>query len=391
MKKILLLILDGLSDLSIKELGDKTPLELAYTPNLDRMAEEGICGVCIPNQFSFERTPTSEGAHIGLFGYKDYFLGRGPYEAAGIGMQMEKGDVALRANFATVDEDLNIIDRRAGRVDNTSELINALKDIEIEGVKFLIEKTTGHRAVLILRGKNLSKEIEDGDPHQNTKARTIKAKTKDAEFTAKVLNEYLKITHNILKSHPFNKDRKLPANYLLTRGAGQFEETPSFQKKYNKKAACVAGGGLYKGVAKILGMDLIEAQGATGKSNTNIKNKILKTKEALNDYDFVFLHIKGTDTFGHDGDFKGKKEFIEKIDKELSLLLDLKDTLIVVTADHSTPCKAKDHSSDPVPILVFGNGKDSVKTFSEKSCRKGKLETFSANDLMNIVLQFCKD
>ena len=163
MKKIVLIIIDGLGDKPIAELGNKTPLEAAYTPNLDYLAKNGICGLMEPCQFSWEKEPTSEGAHIGLFGYQGHFLGRGVYEVAGIGMAMQKGDVALRVNFATVDKNLKIVDRRAGRIEKTRSLVKALAKIEIEGIKFLLKKSYGHRAGLILRGKNLSDKISDGD------------------------------------------------------------------------------------------------------------------------------------------------------------------------------------------------------------------------------------
>ncbi|GAI36580.1 unnamed protein product, partial [marine sediment metagenome] len=161
MKKILLIIVDGLGDRSLPQLKNKTPLEAAKTLNLDWLAKKGICGLILPFLFPWEKEPSSEGAHLALLGYKDYFLGRGPYEAAGVGIDLEEGDLALRVNFATIDKNLKVIDRRAGRIEKTQSLINALKGLEIRGVKFLIKKSYGHRAVLILRGRNLSDKISD--------------------------------------------------------------------------------------------------------------------------------------------------------------------------------------------------------------------------------------
>ena len=397
--KILLVIIDGLGDRPISALGNKTPLEAAKTPNLDFFAKNGICGQVKPFLFPREKTPTSEGAHIALFGYQRYFLGRGPYEVAGIGMKMKKGDIAFRVNFATVNSNLKIIDRRAGRISDTKSLIKSLSGITIDGIKFLVKESYGHRLGLIMRGKGLSMKISDGDPKKvGVKSKKIIPlnKSKQAKFTADVLNKFLNRTYEILKKHSLNKKRikkgKLPANYLLIRGAGIYKESPSFKKKYNLKACCIAGGGLYKGVAKILGMDIIKVKGATGFANTNLKGKFLAAKKAFKKYNFVFCHIKATDTFGHDGDFIGKKEFIEKTDKSLKSLLKLKNTLIVVTADHSTPCELKDHSADFIPFLIYKKNikKGQVKEFSEKACQKGKLGKIKQTNLMKKILTFTK-
>lgn len=380
MKKIILLIIDGMGDRPIAELDNKTPLEAAQTPNLDYLAQEGACGLILPH----EKNPTSEGAHIALFGYQRYFLGRGPYEAAGIGMKLKQGDIALRVNFATRDKG-KIIDRRAGRIESTEALIKAVDNITIKGVKFLVGKSFGHRAVLVLRGKDLSAKIKGNDSHKTgAKPQKVVAETKAAKFTAEVLNEFLERSSLILNQHPLNKRRKLPANYLLVRGAGQLKKVPDFKEKYGLKACCIAGGGLYKGVAGILGMDVLKVKGATGMANTNLKAKFSAARRALKKYDLVFCHIKATDTFGHDGDFINKKKFIAKIDKEIKPLLKEK-ALLAVTADHCTPCVLKDHSADPIPLLIYNNGQDAVKEFSEKACRRGKLGRIEQAKLMNII------
>ncbi|MBU0476697.1 2,3-bisphosphoglycerate-independent phosphoglycerate mutase, partial [Patescibacteria group bacterium] len=396
-----LIVIDGLGDRPIPELGDKTPLESAQTPNLDWLAKEGICGLVETFKFAKE-IPRSDTAHLALFGYdpKIYYLGRGPYEAAGIGMGLEEGDVALRGNFAAVDNNLKIIDRRAGRISDTQSLVDALSGIEIEGVKFLIKKSYGHRAVLVLRGNGLSDSISDGDSHK-TGERIDKIlpicigkcgvkRIKDAQFTAKILNEFLEKSHQILKNHPLNQKREkqglLPANYLLVRGAGFLKETPSFKEKYGLRACCIAGGGLYKGIGKILGMDEIKVQGATGLPDTNLGGKVLAARENLERYDFIFVHIKAADNLAEDGNFKGKKEFIEKIDENLKPLLNLKNTLIVVTADHSTCCILKRHCKDPVPVLIFGVDSDNINKFSEKDCKGGKLGEVGQLDLLPTIL-----
>jgi 2,3-bisphosphoglycerate-independent phosphoglycerate mutase len=398
--KTLLIILDGLGDSSIPELGDKTPLEAAHTPNMDKLAEEGACGLVIPYLFPGENSPTSEGAHVSLFGYKDYFLGRGPYEAAGAGVEMNKGDVALRVNFGTVDDNLKIIDRRAGRIDETEPFSETLSGKEIDGVQFILKSSFGHRGVLVMRAQeeiSLSAKISDGDSHEvGKKVSKIESldESEEAKFTARVLNRFLDWSYNVLENHPLNKDRRdeglIAANYLLVRGAGKMGEMPSFKEKYNLNAAFIAGGTLYKGVARILGMEEIEVKGATGLANTDLEGKIRGAKRGLKDHDFVFLHIKATDTFAHDGDFENKKKFIEKIDKYIKSLIGLKNTLIVITGDHSTCSKQKDHCNEPIPFLLSGAEKDSIGSFCEKECQKGSLGKFKQDDLMEKILRFYK-
>ena len=403
MKKILLIVIDGLGDEPIPQLKNKTPLEKAETPNLDFLAKKGILGLVLP-YFEKGKLPTSEDTHLALFGFDPKISnpGRGVLEVLGIGMEILPGDVCLRGNFGTLDEKMKILDRRAGRIENTEPLIEAISNIEIEGVKFLIKKAFSHRIGIVMRGGplNLSSEISDGDPKKiNVKPKKIKALRISAKFTAKVLNEFVKRAHFILKNHPLNKKRKLPANYILVRGAGKLEKFLDFSKKYKLKSCCIAGGTLYKGIGKYLGMDLIQAEGADGLQNTNLKGKILAAKKALKKYNFIFCHIKAADNLAEDGNFLGKEEFIEKIDRNLKPLLKLKNTLIVVTADHSTCSLLKRHCTEPIPILICGTpptllplasrapGKNGVQKFSEKDCKNGKLGKIKQINLMKKILE----
>lgn len=401
MKKIILIIIDGLGDKPIPQLENKTPLEAAKTPNLDRLAAEGVAGLVLPLKFG--DFPHSDTAHLALFGYdpKIYYLGRGPYEAAGIGINLKKNEVALRVNFGTVDENLKVIDRRAGRISQTEPLIKSLQKIKIKGVKFILRKSYGHRAVLILKGENISSAITDGDPGKvGEKVKKIlpvcfgrcgAQAIEKGKFTAKVLNEYLEKAHQILENHSLNRKRKkrglLPANYLLVRGAGSFRKTPSIKEKYGLRACCIAGGALYKGIGKILGMKLIKVKGANGLPTTNLFGKFQAIRKSLKKYDFIFCHIKATDNLAEDGNFLGKKEFIEKIDKNINPILGLKNTLIVITADHSTCSTLKRHCLEPIPILIFGNGRNGVQSFSERACKKGKLGEINQLKLMSIILK----
>ena len=401
--KILFIILDGLGDSPIKDLKDKTPLEKAKTPNLDYLVQNGNCGLIKP--FYTMALPTSEESHFSLFGYnpKIYGIRRGIFTAQGAGIKLKKGDVALRGNFATVDKNLNIIDRRSGRIEKTETLINSLNRIKINNVKILVKQAGQHRIAVVLRGKNLSSKVSDGDPHYSKlgkKARRILSLDKNSKsvFTARALNEFLEESHKVLKNHPFNKKRQKsgfpPANYILIRGASSIRKIPSFKQKYGFNACCIAGKPLYKQIAGSLGMKLINVKGANGLVSTNLKGKIQAAKKSLRKYNFVFLHIKATDSLAEDGDFLGKKRFIEKIDRNIKPLLDLKNTLIVVTADHSTCSKLKRHCKNPIPVLIYKPGirlgKYRVEEFSEKACKKGKLGRIKQINLMSKVLKLAE-
>ena len=399
-KKVLLIIIDGLGDRLIKEFGNKTPLEAAKTPNLDMIAKKSLCGTMCALGRGIR--PGSDTSHLQILGYDPniYYTGRGPIEVAGIGFELQSGDIAFRGNFGTIDDDWNIVDRRAGRITDVSKFAKAIDGIVIDGVKFIVKPATAHRAGVVLRGKGLSANITDNDPHVAGK-KVLKVlpkdETKEAYFTAEVINKFMKKSHEILKELEINKERKLnnklEANFLLLRGSGIYPNNlEKFDTKFNnKKSACIAGGGLYKGIGAYLGMDIINVKGATALPNTNLDNKFKTAVNLLNNEinDFVFLHIKPTDSLGEDGNPIGKRDFIEKIDNSIKVLKDLdEETLIVITADHSTPCELKQHSADPVPIMICGSGvrADDVKNFGERSCTKGGLGFIEGKDVMPIIL-----
>lgn len=408
MKKILLLIFDGLGDQPIASLDNRTPLEMAAKKNLDSLAERGSCGVIQPLPEGLY--PTSEECHLALFGYdfqKDY-PGRGVLEALGLDLKLNGKEIAFRANFGTVDDDLILKDPRAGLITDVRMLAHAVSGKEIGGINFELVPSLGHRAVLILRGEPVNgylsevrrAVITDTDPHKagphQLGVRVLKprdeAKTEKGQLIAKALEEYQLHTHQILNTHPVNQKRRRQgqplANFILTRGSGNILSRPSFRAKYGLRACCIAGAPLYKGIARYLGMTVREVRGATGTLETNIKSKVKSTKLALREYDFVFLHFKGTDIAAEDyGDPRLKTDFIQRVDKQLGSL-PRQDIVIAVTGDHSTVCATKDHSADPVPLLIYdGIHQDAVLSFGEKECRRGRLGTISGADLMPLLLK----
>lgn len=394
--KVIFVVFDGLGDRPIKEFGYKTPLEAANTSNFDKIAAKSICG--LSNALGRGVRPGSDVSHLAIFGYpKDqYYTGRGPIEVAGLGIKLQEGDVAFRGNFGTVDEKWNILDRRAGRIRVVDEFAAALDGMEIDGVKVLVKPGTAHRAGVVFRGKGLSANVSDADPHEEGKpVLTVKATdgTPEAAFTASVINKFMKKSYEILDKLATNVKRKkegqYPANFLLLRGAGLYPTMPTFEEKYGLKACCIAGGGLYKGIGAFLGMDLIDVEGATALPDSNVKNKFVAAKKALNDYDFVFTHVKATDSLAEDGNFEGKKAFIEKCNEAIKELVNLpEDVLLVITADHSTACELKAHSADPVPVLFCAPTVrvDDVKEFNERAFVYGGMGRMVGADIMPEVM-----
>ena len=402
-KKIVLIVCDGMGDLPVADFGNKTPLEAAKTPNMDWLAQNGKTGTMFV--LGEGRRPNSDEAHLTLFGYdleRDY-PGRGPIEAAGAGADLQDGDVAIRANLATVDKALHVLDRRCDRIEDTSPFVMPLNGTEIDGVKFLITPGTGYRVVIVMRGKGLSDKISNSDVHyvtedkiveewQNLPVNKINAldNSPEAIHTAEALQKFLDKAHEIMEANPLNNQRqnegKPRGNYFLTRGPGYYKQLEPFQKKWGWRSACIAGAGLYKGLGVMSGMELVKVAGATGLPNTNVEAKMKKVLEILPTYDFIFVHIKPTDIFGENGDCVGKRDFIEKIDHALGLLKGI-DAKIVITADHSTPCSHKDHSADPVPFLIYYEGikPDNMANFGETECKKGSLGTINGVDFMKLV------
>lgn len=387
-----IVIIDGLGDRPIKEFKNKTPLEYANTPNLNKLASNGITGLMHPIKKGI--IPGSDTSHFSIFGVdpEKYYSGRGPIEALGANIKIKNGDIAFRANLATVDSNLVLKDRRAGRIDSTKEFCEALDGMNIDGVEIIVKPSSWYRAVVVLRGNGLSDKISSTDP-KLTGCRILDSKsinsTKEAKKTADIINKFVLFSYEKLKDLKINKEREskglLPGNILLPRGAGKFNKIPTLKERYGISSACVAGGGLYKGVGRYLGMDVIEVEGATGRYDSDYDAKVSAVNKATKEYNLVFLHMKAIDSAGEDGNPRLKKELIEKVDRAISKL---QSELILVTGDHSTPCELKRHSYEPVPILICGSGirTDGVKKFGERSCMQGGLGHITGLDVMSILM-----
>lgn len=373
--KIVLVVLDGLGDIP----EDGTPLERAHTPNLDSLAAQGITGLTDPILPGV--TPGSGPSHLALFGYNplEFEIGRGVLEALGIGIDLEKEDVAARANFATISPSGEVIDRRAGRIPTSkcAELTQLLQQEipSIDGVELLIRPGKEHRFCVVFRGEGLSDKIVETDPQkEGYLPKEPKALAPEAERSAAIVKKFIASARELLKD-------KEPANFVLLRGFAKRPKITSLGDLYKIKPAAIATYPMYRGIAKLVGMNILE----TGES-------VLEEFETLNknyeEYDFFYLHIKGTDKAGEDGDFELKKKLIEEVDGKISILMDLNPECIVVTADHSTPCKLKSHSWHPNPLLLRSKygGVDEVMRFTERDCARGGLGRIPATAVMGLML-----
>lgn len=396
-KKILIVVMDGLGDRGNDELHGMTPLQATKTSNFDWFVKNGMSGIC--DIISPGVTPGSDTAHLSILGYdpRKVYTGRGPFEAAGIGVIGKKGDVAFRCNFASANDDLVVTDRRAGRIKapDTTELIAALQGIRIKGIEVIVKEGTEHRAALLLRGPGLSPEVTDVDPHDLTKILVSKGKTSEAQLTADVLNEFVNMSYDILKDHPVNERRMsegLPSgNILLPRGAGSFPNIDPFPDIYGIKSACVAGVGMIKGICGVCGLDVRDPpKECTGGVDSDFIAKAKFALEMLEDYDFILMNCKAPDVCGHDGDVKLKCEIVQKLDGMAGYLRDNlpDDVVLVLTADHSTPCSLFDHSGDPVPITIYTHGivVDTATTYSESGCSVGSIGRIRGLDIIPICM-----
>ncbi len=396
--KILFIVLDGISDRPCPELGGTTPLAAARTPVLDKLAAEGICGIM--DTIAPGIRPGSDTAHLALLGYDPhtYYTGRGPLECEGSGIHMEPGMIGFRCNYATVSREGIVLDRRAGRIHDTAALSKAIQDgvdLSESGVEFTFRSGAGHRAALALKGEGLGHCVSSNDPKvEGVKPLTVTAvkKGEEHEKTAAVCNEFVKQSTRILFDHPINRDRVKkglsPANIVLMRGAGEMGNFEPFERKYGLSGSVIAAASLITGIGRAVGLEHVPVPGITGSQDSNIAGKITAAQKELETKDFVLVNIKGADESGHDGLAEQKRNFIEKIDAVLEPLLACRDCIIIICGDHSTPCTIKDHSADPVPVIIRGDGvrMDDVVRFDEYSCAKGDLSRITGPALMPIAL-----
>ena len=369
--------MDGLGGLPIGTEGF-TELEKANTPNLDDLASHGICGLHLPVGPGI--TPGSGPSHLALFGYDPlrYQVGRGVLSALGIEFDLEKTDVAARGNFCTLDEEGRVSDRRAGRIstEKNQELCTLLREIELPGVDLFIETVKEYRILLVLRGEGLGADLVDTDP-QEVGAKPIEpqALNPKSKKTAELTKQFLDQAREILADHH-------PANMLLLRGFAKKPDWSSFEDIFGLRSAAIAGYPMYRGVAKLVGMEVLEAV-------DNVKREFQIMRERWQDFDFFYLHVKRIDSAGEDGDFERKCRLIEEVDEQIPALMELNPDVLIVTGDHSTPSQLRYHSWHPVPVILWSKHcrTDEVKHFGERACMVGGLGSrLPAIDLMPLAM-----
>ncbi len=375
-QKIVLLVMDGLGGVPNPRTG-KTELETAQTPNLDKLAERGICG--LTDAVGPGITPGSAPGHLALFGYDpvEFNVGRGVLEAVGVDFELKPGDVATRGNFCTIDDRGNVTDRRAGRIttEKCAELCHLLNGTVIGDTTVYVEPVKEHRFIAVFRGGKLSPDASDSDPQQTgVPAKPVTALRPEAETMAKIANEFITQARAALAGHH-------PANMILLRGFSQHPHWPSMQEVYKVTPAAIASYPMYRGLARLVGMKILNT-GAT------VQEEFATASANYKDFDFLFIHVKGADAAGEDGDFERKVKVIEEVDGSLPSLLALKPDVLVVTGDHSTPAMLKAHSWHPVPALLFSEvcRPDKATEFSESACLTGGIGRVSATALMQLAM-----
>jgi 2,3-bisphosphoglycerate-independent phosphoglycerate mutase len=377
--KIMLLVIDGLGGLPVEGSGGETELEAASTPNLDALAARSDLGLSRPVAAGV--SPGSGPGHLALFGYDPirFLVGRGVLSALGVGFEVGENDLAARINFATKDPSGKISDRRAGRISNekAAPLVDLLnEDVSLDGVETFVTHEKEHRAVVVFRGEGLSDALADTDP-QRTGLEPYPVKPSDdspeAEKSAALANAFVEQANEILEDHH-------PANTVLLRGFGMHPNLPSFEEVYELEAAAIASYPMYKGLARLAGMEVLkEGEGIPGEFET--------LRENWEAYDFFFLHIKPADAAGEDGDFGRKSGIIEGVDAQIPVVLDLGPDALAVTGDHATPARLKSHSWHGVPFLLHSPYTlPTAESFGERPCAGGTLGVFPAEEIMGLLM-----
>ena len=376
--KILLLILDGLGGLPMDPSGP-TELEAADAPSFDALAARSDLGLSLPVAAGV--SPGSGPGHLALFGYNPlrHVVGRGVLSALGVGFDLGENDLAARLNFATLDESGKISDRRAGRIpsEKGTQLVELLNEnVALDGVETFVTHEKEYRAVAVFRGEGLSDSLADSDP-QRVGLEPLPVKPTDhspeAERSAALANAFVDQANEILRDQH-------PANTVLMRGFGMHPALPSFEEIYELDAAAIASYPMYKGLARLAGMELLkEGEGIAGEFET--------LRENWDHHDFFFLHVKPTDAAGEDGDFGRKAAVIEEVDAQIPDLLDLGPDALAVTGDHATPAKLKSHSWHGVPFLLSSPYTlPTAESFGERACAGGSLGAFPAEEIMGLLM-----
>jgi 2,3-bisphosphoglycerate-independent phosphoglycerate mutase len=374
--KIVLLVMDGLGGLPHPQTG-RTEMETARIANLDRLAQESVCGMIY--HVGIGITPGSGPGHLALFGYDPlhYRIGRGALEAVGIDFDLGPQDVAARGNFCTVDDGGLVVDRRAGRIDTDTcaRLCAELRTIGLPGVELFVEPVREHRFLLVLRGDGLSDALSETDPQQvGVPPVEVAARIPEAQTMAGLVSTFVARARDRLHQHH-------PANMVLLRGFARWPDLPSFPDVLGLRAAAIAFYPMYRGLAKLVGMTALP----TGPS---LSDSLAALREHWRQFDFFFVHYKATDSTGEDGNFQAKVAKLEEVDAIIPELLTLKPDVIMVTGDHSTPSTYGAHSWHPVPFALRSRWcqPDRAEAFNERDCQKGSLGLFAATEIMPLAM-----
>ncbi len=375
--KIAMIIMDGLGGLPM-EPGGKTELETACKPNLDELAARSALGLTIPVAPGI--TPGSGPGHLGIFGYDpiEYEIGRGALEALGVDFELGPDDVAARGNFCTVGPDGLLVDRRAGRLptEQSRELAQMLRTIQIEDVEFFVEPVKEHRFAFVMRGPGLNDKLSETDPQKiGMPPLPVRALDKKSQKAARIANLFIEEASRRLADCQ-------PANMVLLRGFAKFPAIPSYAEIFGLRAAAIAVNGMYRGVAKLVGMQPVKVDGDT------LDAEFSALEKNWNDFDFFYLHVKKTDTAGEDGDFYHKVRVIEEVDSLIPRLMALNPDVVIVSGDHSSPAVMRSHSWHPVPTLLYSAyvRPDGISKYGERACARGSLGVLPAKDIMPIAL-----